>query len=124
MPQLQVLEINTPHLRSPLPASWGAPGVLPLLRNLTIWFTSTGPLPEAWARGWRQLEALSLVQSDRPDYGLAPPNSQLAAGLGPLPAAWAAGFPALRRLQLWGVASGGAIPAAWAESGFPLLERL
>lgn len=129
LPRLEELSLRIGSLTSLPPPSWRAPGALPALRFLDMWYLPSAPLPPALATGWPRLERLHLV-SWLFDAWLAglPLGDLLAApaakGLGTLPAAWAEGFPALRRLQLDGVAAGGPIPWPWADGGFPNLEIL
>lgn len=64
LPALEVLELQFEQQPSRLPDSWGAsPEALPRLQSLLVALQLEGPLPEAWAGGFRHLQQLSLVGS-------------------------------------------------------------
>lgn len=125
-----------------LPPSWGAsPEVLPSLQTLVLNAARLrGPLPAAWARGFRCLERLrvSCGQSRALTEGRprAPSDSlgqEQRGGAGPsscgpgerraLPPEWPSGFPALAELAL-SLDLSGTVPPAWWDSGFGRLAEL
>ena len=141
LPRLQTLSLDLPELApSTLPASWGAdPRVLPMLRTLSVHAPLAGPLPAAWAGGFKGLRQLSVVNTAAPGYLPAPNSNQPAAAHKPaaapapaavpagprgLPPEWALGFSGLQSLQLSGLDLPGSLPAAWVEGGFPQLAIL
>ena len=112
-----------------LPASWGAGAdVLPSLRELLLDLAIAGPLPEAWASGFRSLEWLRISGEFGVHKVAACHQAASATASQParhLPAAWAAGFRRLDTLQLSCLGIGGPLPAAWSSPGsFPSLTQL
>ena len=136
LPALEELELKLWNLESTLPAAWAErPGVLPELTALTVNIQLAAPLPQAWARGWRRLQRLSIL-------GIGPRGIN-GGGIAPLadgapdrhvppefdapfrlPGEWAEGFPALTHLYLGNVANGGPFPETWAAGGFPMLQDM
>lgn len=129
--QLRALYIDAAALRTPLPASWGAPGALPSLGHLHVCARIEGPLPPEWAQGFPRLDLLKL--EDGHMSALAPkllPAAEWAALVQQpppalvLPPEWAdGGFPSLNDIVLNGVGIR-ELPRAWVEGGFPLLETM
>lgn len=131
LPRLFRLHIDAAALRTPLPASWGAPGVLPSLSELHVCAQIEGPLPPEWAHGFSQLDSLKLEaghMSQVAPFLLLPADWAALAQQPPpalaLPPEWADGFPSLTILALRGLGTSQTLPREWAEGGFPLLEAL
>lgn len=127
LPRLERLNIMAEWQQRPipLPASWGGPGVLPLLRELVLVMPAQLPLPAQWASGFQRLTELYVTGAGW--NGRRANQSATAAqpAAHPLPVEWAAGFPQLEKLLLGGLGLGGTFPAAWQANGsFPKLRQL
>ena len=120
LPSLVSLLLAFPGLSSTLPASWGAAGsALPSLARLELQLEVSGPLPAAWARGFRLLTKLTITGADP-----TPPRRKAPGGGRRLPPQWAAGFPSMAHLALYALGLSGHFPPGWSSSGFPALKSL
>jgi hypothetical protein len=142
LPALELLVLAMAAQRATLPPSWGAsPQVLPCLLKLTIIFDPQGRLPREWARGFKHLRILTLLDSRHefqhtrrtwwrpmpepaPAMLLAAQQEQAAPGGMTLPPEWSSGFPRLTDLVLSGLPLAGPFPQAWQTGGFPALVSL
>jgi len=115
LPQLQQLSLQLASLHTTLPSSWGAPGVLPSLRRLSLHAHINGWLPPEWGGGFPRLEHIELV-GPSPQLREASPSQRL-------PPEWGRGFPALQSLHLAHLVLGGTIPSSWLQ-GFSSLTKL
>lgn len=145
LPLLELLFVSLVSQRQPIvvPPSWGAsPQALPSLQRLVLEVPALGPLPAAWAVGFPQLAALSMVGDSNSGGAMAAAGHTAAAaaegptatstrcstapaGRSPLPPEWGRGFPQLASLTLRRVGLTGGIPDAWQAPGsFPRLVNL
>jgi hypothetical protein len=142
LPALELLLLAMAAQRDTLPPSWGAsPQVLPCLLELTVVFDPTGKLPGEWARGFKNLRDLALLDGRHelqhtrrtgwrpmtepaPAILVAAQQEQATPGAMTLPPEWSSGFPRQNDPILSGVPLAGPFPQAWQTGGFPALVSL
>ena len=125
-PALKYLSLHLWYLHSTLPRSWGTvPHVLPALRYLSLQLKVQGGLPPEWARGFRHMRSLQIVDTESGPAKAGRAGSGVAGAAITLPPEWAAGFKQLESVSIAGMGLTGPIPPAWLQPGsFPALVEL
>lgn len=130
LPRLASLIINAQHQRAEveLPARWGIRGgALAQLTKLELLVPIRGGLPAEWAKGFSQLESLTVADPrpavDAAAAAAAGAPTAAAAEAAPagqpepgLPPSWGHGFPSLKYLKLVNLhLPPGPLPPSWVD---------